>query len=413
MLFELSSRRCSRCVNLNRQLFQLRDDLPRLVLYSVNDLLVRLQAVWLCGRTCTTIAAVFSDLRHDQLNPPQPNPGSPEARRRSRLNSCLLWSLGATIFLFVSGLVVLASAYAGWSSGIVIASANASSTAEAEARQQCARLPEDLATGNLALAGARLESLRSLSPPPVCLSQWSPMATQAWLASLPSPTPTIGAPLPTATALPTRIAPAIPTIIPNNVYDLDALLADAQGELAAGDYYAAIDTLDAIISLDPGYQRELTRDLILQALTTQAQTLFENGKLSEAIVLSERAELYGDIGELTFLREVALMLQNAQLFVSSNPAEAVRLLRRIVYDFQTPRLMTFDMVGELQAALAAYGDWLLPSDACAAQAQYTAALDLQPLNWNIHRDSLTAKRQRATQTCDSQAQSGTNSQTSG
>ncbi len=355
----------------------------------------------------------FFDLRHDQLNPPQPNPVSPESRRRSRLNSCLLWALGASIFLFVSGLVALASAYAGWSSGIVIASANASSTAKAEVHQQCARLPEDLATGNLALAGARLESLRRLSPPPDCLGQWSPMATQAWLAALPSPTPAIEVPLPIATALPTSTAPAIPTAMPNNVYDLDALLADAQGELAASDFYAAIDTLDAIISLDPGYQRELTRDLILQALTTQAQTLFENGKLSEAIVLSERAELHGDIGELTFLREVALMLQNAQLFVSSNPAEAVRLLRRIVYNFQTPRLMTFDMVGELQVALAAYGDWLLLSDACAAQTQYAAALDLQPLNWKINRDTLTAKSQRATQACDSQSLAGANSQTSG
>lgn len=355
----------------------------------------------------------FLEMGHDHLNSPQPDPSNPGPRSRSRLNRCLLWALGASFFLFAAGLVVLASAYAGWSSGIVIASANASSTAEAEVRQQCARLPEDLAAGNLALAGARLESLRKLSPPPACLSQWSPMATQAWLASLPSPTPTITAPLPTATALPTRIAPATPTAVPITAYDLDALLADAQQALATRDYYAAINTLDAIISLDPSYQRELTRDLILQALTTQAQTLFESGKLSEAVVLSERAELVGDIGELRFLREVALMLQNAQLFVSSNPSEAVRLLRRIVYDFQSPRLMTYDMVSELQAALAAYGDWLLPSDACAAQAQYAAALDLQPQNWKIGRDSLTAKSQRATQACDSLPQPGANSQTSG
>ncbi|MCY4465805.1 MAG: hypothetical protein OXE46_09740 [Chloroflexi bacterium] len=354
----------------------------------------------------------FYELGRYQLNPPRPNPGSTESRRRARLNSCLLWALGACLFLFVAGVVSLAGAYAGWSSGVVIASANASSTAEAEVRQQCARLPEDLAAGNLTLAGARLESLRRLSPPPTCLSQWSPMATQAWLASLPSPSPVIVPTVPTATALPTHAAPSLPTTIPNNVYDLDALLADARRELAAQDYYAAIDTLDAIISLDPDYQRELTRDLIMQALRTQARTLFEGGKLSEAIVLSERAELLGDIGDLTFLREVALMLQNAQLFVSSNPAEAVRLLRRIVYDFQTPRLMTFDMVGELQSALAAYGDWLLPSNPCAAQAQYAAALDLQPLAGQIRRSSLEAKNSRATQACDSQPQPGANSQSS-
>lgn len=347
------------------------------------------------------------------MNPPRPNPDKPEFRHRSRLNSCLLWTLGASIFLFVAGLVALASAYAGWSRGSVIASANASSTAEAEVRQQCALLPEDLAAGNLTLAGARLESLRRLSPPPTCLSQWSPMATQAWLASLPSPTPAIAVAAPTATPLPTRIAVPAPATISNKAYDLDALLAAAQGELAARDYYAAIDTLDAIISLDPDFQRELTRDLILQALTTQARTLFEDGKLVEAIVLSERAELVGDIGELAFPREVALMLQKAQLFVSSNPAEAVRLLRRIVYDFQTPRLMTYDMVGELQAALAAYGDWLLPSDACNALAQYDAALDLQPISGKIRHNLVTAQSQRATQACDSQSLAGANSQAGG
>lgn len=330
--------------------------------------------------------------------------------RRGRGSTCLLWLLGAAVFLFASGLIALASAYAGWSRGAVIAGVNATSAAAAEVQAQCVRLPEDLAARNLDLARARLESLRRLSPPPACLGQWSPMATQAWLASLPSPSPAIAATSPSPTTAPTRIAPPLPTPVPISAYDLDALLASAQAELAARDYYGAIDTLDAIISLDPDFQRDLTRDLILQALTTQAQALFESGKLSEAIVLSERAELVGDIGELTFLREVALMLQNAQLFVGSNPAEAVRLLRRIVYDFQTPRLMTFDMVGELQYALAAYGDWLLPSDACAAQAQYAAALELQPLQWRIRRDSLTAKSRRAEQACDSLA--GAN-QTSG
>ena len=307
------------------------------------------------------------------------------------------------IFLFAAGLVALAGAYAGWSSGSVIANANATSAAEADVRQQCALLPEDLAAGKLELVEKRLEDLRKKSPPPACLSQWSPMATQAWLAALPSPTPAIAVAAPTETPLPTRIAaPApVPVTISNEAYDLEALLAVAQAELAARDYSAAIDTLDAIIGIESDFQRELTRDLLLQALTTQARTLFEDGKLLEAIMLSERAELYGDIGELTFLREVALMLQNAQLFVSSNPAEAVRLLRRIVYELQTPQLMTYDMVGELQAALAAYGDWLPPSDACAAQTQYAAALELQPIAGKIRRDSLTAKNQRATQACDS------------
>ena len=347
------------------------------------------------------------------MKPPRPNPGEP--RRRPRLNSCLLWALGAAVFLFAAGLVALAGAYAGWSRGSVIASANATSAAEADVRQQCALLPEDLAAGKLELAGKRLEDLRKKSPLPACLGQWSPMATQAWLAALPSPTPAKAVAAPTETPLPTRIAaPApVPVTISNEAYDLEALLAVAQAELAAHDYYAAIDTLDAIIGIESDFQRELTRDLLLQALTTQARTLFEDGKLLEAIMLSERAEEYGDIGELAFLREVALMLQKARLFVSSNPAEAVRLLRRIVYDLQTPQLMTHDMVGELQAALAAYGGWLLPSNACNALAQYDAALELQPQRSKISQDSLIRQRARATQACDSQSLAGANSQTGG
>ena len=310
--------------------------------------------------------------------------------------------------LFAAGVVALIAAFAGWSSGVDIARSNASSTAEAEVAQQCALLPEDLAAGKLDLVGARLQSLRSFSPPPDCLIRWSPMATQAYLASLPSPTPLATIP-PRPTAEPTlAMRPATIAPVSSSAYDLDALLAQAQAELAARDYPAAIDTLDAIISLDPAFQRDLTRQLIRQALTTQAKTLFESGKLPEAIVLSERAEIYGDIGELTFLRQVAIMLQNAQLLTSSNPAEAVRLMRRIVYDFQSPRLMTYDMVGELQAALAAYGDWLLPSDACAAKAQYEAALELQPLQWKIRRESLNAKSRRATQSCRTPGTAGVN-----
>ena len=309
--------------------------------------------------------------------------------------------------LAAAGIVALIAAFAGWSSGVDFARVNARGTADAEVTQQCALLPEDLASGKLDLAGARMTSLRRISPPPDCLIRWSPMATQAWLASLPSPTPQA-----TATsapkAQPTPSMP-LPTIAPpgSRDYNLDALLAQAQAELAASDYPAAIRSLDAIISLDPAFQRDLTRQLILEALTTQAQTLFESGKLPEAIVLSERAEIYGDIGELTYLREVAVMLQNAQLLASSNPAESVRLMERIVYALGATQLMTYDMVGELQARLADYGKWLLPGDACAAKAQYEAALDLQPQHWKIGRETLNARSRQADQSCRASAGAAT------
>ena len=327
------------------------------------------------------------------------------AGRRARGGNCLLSFALVIGCLLACGLTALGGALAGWNSGVELAQATALSAADAEIRQQCAMLPEDLAAGNLALAGARLQSLRIHSPPPDCLIRWSPLATQAWLDSLPSPTPPpTSAPAIAANA---TSPPSAVTLAPlSNAYDLDALLAQAQAELAARDYPAAIDTLDAVISLDADFQRETTRELMLQALTTQARALFEAGKLPEAIVLSERAEIYGDIGDLNFLREVAVMLQSARMHRSSNPAQAVSLLRRIVYDLQSPRLMTVDMVGELQAALAAYGDWLLPSNACAARDQYQAALDLQPMQPSVGHGSLSAKMRQAEQACPG---AGTNS----
>ena len=161
--------------------------------------------------------------------------------------------------LAAAGIVALIAAFAGWSSGVDIARANARSTAEAQVAQQCALLPEDLASGKLDLAGARMNSLRQILPPPDCLIRWSPMATQAWLASLPSPTPHA-----TATSAPKAqptLAMPMPTVaLPSSrSYDLDALLAQAQTELTAEEYPAAIDTLDAVISLDPAFQRDLTR----------------------------------------------------------------------------------------------------------------------------------------------------------
>ena len=253
-----------------------------------------------------------------------------------------------------------------------------------------------------------------MSPAPNCLTDLAPAATAAFLLAQPSPTPvpTLTATLlpPTAIATsavePTPIAtsPVEPQITQVSAedkweYDLDALLAEAKGDLEQRNIVAAIDTLEAIVSIDANYQRDVVRSMLLEALTAQALALYRSFKLSEAIVLTERAEVYGDIGELAFERYVADIFLLGQRYKTTNPAEAVRRFSEIVYQ-HNPNYMNGQVVGELQDALRYYADaLLLQGDACLALEQYAAALALQPSYSPVSRGVLTAKQQEAAQSC--------------
>ena len=60
------------------------------------------------------------------------------------------------------------------------------------------------------------------------------------------------------------------TIDNGPVYDLDALLLEAQADIVSQEYQRAVDTLDAIIALDERFQRDRVRELLFAALTSQA-----------------------------------------------------------------------------------------------------------------------------------------------
>ena len=329
---------------------------------------------------------------------------------RRRGVSCLFWAAALTILLLMAGLVVMVAAYAGWGSGLGTAKTNATATAALNQRQQCERIPADLAAGNLDLARTRIESLLVLAPTPACLPPLLPMATAAYLQAQPSPTP-----LPTLTALPTLKAtlPApSPTVQPSPTpgedvngwaFDLDALLADARADLARREFNAAIDTLEAIIGLDADFKREQVRGLALEALAAQALLLYRTGKLSEAIVLTDRAEVYGDIGELNYERYIAEQYLTGQRYKTTNPALAVLRFNEIYYQ-HNPNYMNGQVVGELQDALRYYGDALaFQGDACQAKDQYAAALELYPNFSPVSRAELTAKQQQTTLACGTQA----------
>ena len=185
-------------------------------------------------------------------------------------------------------------------------------------------------------------------------------------------------------------------------YDLDALLAEARADLSARDYPAAIDTLEAIIGLDGDFKREHVRGLALQALSAQALLLYRSGKLSEAVVLTDRAEVYGDIGELNYERYVAEQFLTGQRYKTTNPALAVLRFNEIYYQ-HNPNYMNGQIVGELQDALRYYGDALaFQGDACQARDQYAAALALYPTYSPVSRGELNARQQQAALDCGTQ-----------
>lgn len=326
------------------------------------------------------------------------------AKDRRNRASCLLWLLVAFLSLLVALGIVLLAAYAGWNTGVQAAQSNATGTADIELREQCDLLRQNLEDANLELARSRIEWLRRVVPAPDCLYMLAPTATAAYLNGQPRPTasPTQTTIPVTATTVPT-VEVAVPATQAENEaersYDLDALLAEALADLEARNYTAAIDTLEAIVSIDDSYERERVRGMLLEALSAQALALYRSFKLSEAIVLTERAEVYGDIGELNFERYVADTYLIGQRSKTTNPAEAVRRFGEIYYQ-HNPNYMNGQVVGELQDALRYYADaLLLQGEACQALEQYAAALALQPRTSLVSRGALTTNQQEAAQAC--------------
>ena len=332
-------------------------------------------------------------------------PYSVNSPGRGRRRGCIVWAAGISLSLLAALAIVISAAYAGWNTGLNEARARSTGIEAAELQGQCQLLRRNLADGKLDLAQSRITWLEQRRPAPACLLELAPMATEAYLQAQPSPTlaPTITPPPPTwtpaATFAPLPLATAT-SAEQQWFYDLVALLAQARTELDIGDYPAAIQTLEAIVSIDENYEREQARSMLLEALTAQALALYRSFKLSEAIILTERAEAYGDIGELNYERYVADTFLIAQRYKTTNPAEAARLFGEIVYQ-RNRNYMNGQVVAELQDALHYYGDALLESEPCRAREQYAAALGLSPSRSLVSRGELTARQQEAAQACGS------------
>ena len=194
--------------------------------------------------------------------------------KRRRWASCLFWAASVLLCLLIAGLIVIAAAYAGWTSALTSpkqpprarprrkSSANANCCAESGAGQ--------LRPGAKALAGIAARAAGA----GLCIGPDS-MATAAYLQAQPTSTalPTL-APTPSPQRrLPLRrlnLWPACRLARQNGPTIWTRCLPKLKAEHEQSDYAAAIDTLEAIVSIDEDFQRDLVRQLLLDALTAES-----------------------------------------------------------------------------------------------------------------------------------------------
>jgi len=331
---------------------------------------------------------------------------------------CVVWGIVGMFSVLLAGVLVIVSAFVGWNSGVSIARSNATATLASEIQVQCDQMQTSIEGGNTGLVQRRIEFLQQQTPSPDCLTEFIPTATQLYLDSLPTATFT-----PTETQTPT-ITPTVevtvtaeatedlvvqtePTTSSLYDFDMDGLLAEAEAQLAESNYQDAIDTLDAIIAIDENFQRSRVESMYFNALTSEATRLFRTGQLAEGIVITGRAEAYGDIQGLNYERFIAQLYLDAQRLKITNPAESVRLFSRVAYEQGLTNYLNGQVLTELQEAYANYGDSLSEQgDACAARGQYDAALQLQPVGTNISRAEVITKRDSAAQACSGAVPAG-------
>jgi tetratricopeptide (TPR) repeat protein len=286
---------------------------------------------------------------------------------------CVTWAfVGITSLIFAVAIVVLAGT-AGWTAGQREAVNNANSTRNAEVATQCALFDSDVATRNPILLNTRYEYLVTLTPGVSCISVIPATATALYLTNQPTVTPT---PTATPSPSPTVVVTATPEGIATSEtggYDLTALLGEAQEFITLSDWESAIETLDVIIGLDPDFESGTVRSLMSQATTAYARSLYQSGRLAEAIVMTDRAEEFGPIGELSYERYVAMLYLDAARTEGTDYSTTIQAWQR-VYN-ENPNYQ--DAGQRLFNAYVGYGDaWAAQNEFCPAYQQYQAALSI-------------------------------------
>lgn len=310
---------------------------------------------------------------------------------------CLVWGIMGVFSLGLAVVVVMLAAFAGWSDGLRVAQGNATATRSADIVSQCNFIAQDMLSNNTGLVQRRLDDLLGLTPAPDCVSLYIPTATALYIKNLPTATPSPTETLMLTATLPaTATSEAAPEVTAQTgatlEFDPAPLLVDAQRQVDSGDYEAAVASLEAIVAIDPNYQKTTVDGLLYRALTAQATSLYRTGgNLAEAILLTNRAEEYGNVGDLNFERSVARLYLDAQAAKNINYPMAIQLLSQVVSlagnNYRDTGSQLFDQYVK-------YGDSLsLTGDYCRAQQQYDTAWSMQ------QPGTLQSKRDAAALAC--------------
>ncbi|MBI5667066.1 MAG: hypothetical protein HZC41_03590 [Chloroflexi bacterium] len=292
---------------------------------------------------------------------------------------CTIWAIIGVVIVGFAVVIIALAALAGWTSGQRVAQMNATATQNAAISEQINRIPADIASGNTIVLHARLNYLLTITPGVSGLDGFVQTATAVYLNSQPTTTPT---PTITPTASPTQSAPLpLPETTaavsgPGSSFDLAALLVEAQQAVSLNEWDRAIETLDVILAADSSFEAATVRRLMLQALTSKALTLYRGGDvgdLAEANVLADRAEQFGDIGELNYERYIATLYLDALNTVGANYPAAIQALSKLYRE--TPNYR--DVTQLLFNQYVAYGDaWVAQGEFCPAIGPYQSALTI-------------------------------------
>src|SRR5690606_12259423 len=254
-------------------------------------------------------------------------------------------------------------------------------TRSAEIGQQLERVPVDPSNGNLQLADARLRLLATMTPGVPGLAELAVTATEAYLQSLPTetptPTPTVAATEAVETSPAVEIAPAGP----GGDYDLAELLREARSLTGAGRYSDAYDLLDVIMAIDPEYEQQTIRGLLTEVLNGQARAMFNSNNPAQGIIWASRAEALGVLqGDVSYEMFAAVRWQDAQAAMGLNYERAISLLRGVM-DLGEGGRYYQQARDALYQQYVAYGDALAGdpnAGYCPAVEQYQNALNVAP-----------------------------------
>jgi tetratricopeptide (TPR) repeat protein len=311
-----------------------------------------------------------SNLTMNTPRPPEPGDTQPlkPVKKAPRWRSILLSVLGVLVLLVLGVL-------GGYSSGIAQRRSARSAIISQQLTEQYQYALVDEQFGRYEAARQRLEFI--IQNDPVFPGAQDELAKVLVLSSIPTPSPT---PPPTATP---------------DIRGVQALFANAQQLVAAGDWANALTTLDTLRKQDPNFNTVQVDGMYYFALRNHGVALIQQGDLEGGIYQLTLAERFAPLDSTANgLREGARAYIQAGSKFGINWSSAVELFRRVASGWPTMWDGNMNAGQRFRIALMRYGDELWArGDACAASGIYTEAKTFGELDDAAGRNSNQAYQQ--------------------